>query len=266
MYCTNCGNKIPDGAKFCVNCGTPVMPDEPAAAKPVVQQQTQQIYQRPAHAVRSSVASNQVYQQPYTTAYAAPANKKVTSKWPASTGIMGILYFIFTVVSLVPYLLYYVEVIDYPSAFLNVYRIIHILLVIAVPVLFFVHTKKAAFVTAIPMFIMLVMDLISFLGNMRYSYSSIVFRDLSMLVTTFVLVALYVIQMFVRSRSAAMPVVYLILAILYLVVSCIFRLLGIRDINYDTYIYFGIGSLISWFAEIFAHIAYIIAMFSSRKR
>lgn len=265
MYCTNCGNKIPDGAKFCVNCGTPVMPDEPAAAKPVVQQQTQQIYQQPAHAVRSSVASNQVYQQPYTSAYAAPANKKVTSKWPVSTGIMGILYFIFTLVSLVPYLLYYVEVIDYPSAFLSVYRIIHILLVIAVPVLFFVHTKKAAFVTAIPMFVMLVMDLISFFGNVRYYYSDILLREIAMLLPYFILVVLYVIQMFVRSRSAAMPVVYLIIAILYIIASLVLRLIGFRNMIYSDS-YFAIGNLISWFAEIFAYIAYIIAMFSSRKR
>ena len=167
---------------------------------------------------------------------------------------------------MVPYLLYYVEVVDYPRAFLNVYRIIHILLVIAVPVLFFVHTKKVAFVTAIPMFIMLVMDLISFFGNVRYYYSDILLREIVMLLPYFILVVLYVIQMFVRPRSVALPVIYLILAVLYLIFSCIFRLLGIRDINYDTYIYFGIGSLISWFAEIFAYIAYIIAMFSSRKR
>ena len=266
MYCINCGNQIPDGARFCINCGTPVTPEEPSAAKPVFQQQTQQIYQQPAHVVRTSASSNQVYQQPYATAYAAPANKKVTSKWPVSTGIMGILYFVFTLVSLVPYLLYYVEVVDYPGAFLNVYRIIHILLVIAVPVLFFVHTKKVAFVTAIPMFIMLVMDLISFFGNVRYYYSDILLREIVMLLPYFILVVLYVIQMFVRPRSVALPVIYLILAVLYLIFSCIFRLLGIRDINYDTYIYFGIGSLISWFAEIFAYIAYIIAMFSSRKR
>ena len=265
MYCTNCGNKIPDGAKFCVNCGTPVIPDESAAAKTVVQQQTQQIYQQPAHAVRSTAASNQVYQQPYATAYAAPANKKVTSKWPASTGIMGILYFIFTLVSLVPYLLYYVEVIDYPSAFLNIYRIIHILLVIAVPVLFFVHTKKAAFVTAIPMFVMLVMDLISFFGNVRYYYSDILLREIAMLFPYFILVVLYVIQMFVRSRSAAMPVVYLIIAILYMIASLVLRLIGFSNMIYSDS-YFAIGNLISWFAGIFAYIAYIIAMFSSRKR
>ena len=178
---------------------------------------------------------------------------------------MGILYFIFTLVSLVPYLLYYVEVIDYPSAFLNVYRIIHILLVIAVPVLFFVHTKKAAFVTAIPMFVMLVMDLISFFGNVRYYYSDILLREIAMLLPYFILVVLYVIQMFVRSRSAAMPVVYLIIAILYMIASLVLRLIGFRNMIYSDS-YFDIGNLISWFAEIFAYIAYIIAMFSSRKR
>jgi len=28
MYCTNCGAKIPDGAKYCTNCGTPVSASE----------------------------------------------------------------------------------------------------------------------------------------------------------------------------------------------------------------------------------------------
>ncbi|MBO7730842.1 MAG: zinc ribbon domain-containing protein [Lachnospiraceae bacterium] len=265
MYCTNCGKQIPDGANFCVNCGTPVLSEEPAAAKPVFQQQTQQIYQQPAHAVRSTAASNQVSQQPYATAYAASANKKVTSRWPASTGIMGVLYFIFTLASLVPYFFYYVEVIESPLAFLNVYRIIHILLVIAVPILFFVHTKKAAFVTAIPMFIMLVMDLISFFGNVRYYYSDILLREIAMILPYFILVVLYVIQMFVRSRSAAMPVVYLIIAILYILASLVLRLIGFRGMLYSDS-YFAIGNLITWFAGIFAYIAYIIAMFSSRKR
>ena len=266
MYCINCGNQIPDGAKFCIHCGKQVTEAAPAATQPIYQQPTQQIYQEPVHAVRRAPASNQVYQQAYAAAYAAPANMKVTSKWPVSTGIMGILYFVFTLVSLVPYLLYYVEVIEYPLAFFNVYRIIHVLMVIAVPVLFFVHTKKVAFVTAIPMFIIFVMDLISYLGNLRVTSSGIALRELSMLASTFILVVLYVIQMFVRSRSVALPVIFLILAILYLIFSCIFRLMGIIDIAYDSYSYFGIGSLIAWFAEIFAFVAYIIAMFSSRKR
>ncbi len=266
MYCINCGNHIQYGAKFCIHCGTQVTQAAPATTQSIYQQTTQQIYQEPAHAVRRAPASNQVYQQPYAAAYAAPANKKVTSKWPASTGIMGILYFVFTLVSLVPYCLYYLDIYGNAGAFFSVYRIIHVLLVIAVPVLFFVHTKKVAFLTAIPMFIMLVMDMISFFGNIRYYYSTTIIQELATLVPYFILVVLYVIQMFVRSRSAAMPVIFLILAILYILFSLVIRLYVFGTADFNTYSYFGIGNLIGWFAEIFAFVAYIIAMFSSRKR
>ena len=48
MFCENCGNKLPDGAKFCGGCGAktePVQPaytaaDEPAQACPVHPQPT----------------------------------------------------------------------------------------------------------------------------------------------------------------------------------------------------------------------------------
>ena len=131
MFCTNCGKQIPDGSKFCVHCGTPVMQASQAAA-PVYQQQpqqTQQIYQQPAHATRSMPVGNQAYQQPNAAPYAAPAGKFVRSKWPVSTGVMGILYFVFTLISFIPYIMYYVDVIYYPEAFFNAYRIIHLLLV-----------------------------------------------------------------------------------------------------------------------------------------
>ena len=251
MFCTKCGNKIPDDAKFCTNCGTPVKQVEPSAAP---------VYPQPQ---RSMPAANNGYRQPYAAPQAVPAGRFVTSKWPVSTGVMGVLYFIFTLISFVPYLMYYVEVIDYPEAFLNAYRIIHILLVIAVPVLFFVHTKKTAFVTAIPMFLMLVMDLISFFSNFRYYYSELLIRQLVTLVPYFILVVLYVIQMIVRPRSPAMPIIFLVLAILYILISCAANIIGYSMGDFS---YFGIGALISWFAEIFALIAYIIAMFSSRKR
>ena len=29
MFCANCGNKLPDDAKFCDACGAPVLTDEP---------------------------------------------------------------------------------------------------------------------------------------------------------------------------------------------------------------------------------------------
>ena len=36
MFCTQCGNKIEDGAKFCVNCGQAVQTGEDATAAPVI--------------------------------------------------------------------------------------------------------------------------------------------------------------------------------------------------------------------------------------
>lgn len=40
MFCTNCGNNMPDGSKFCTNCGTAVAA-VPAQPEPVVNAQFQ---------------------------------------------------------------------------------------------------------------------------------------------------------------------------------------------------------------------------------
>ena len=63
MFCENCGNKLPDGAKFCGGCGAktePVQPaytaaEEPAPARPI-----------PPPAYASSVRAEPSYQQAYT--------------------------------------------------------------------------------------------------------------------------------------------------------------------------------------------------------
>ncbi len=34
MYCTNCGKQVPEGARFCTGCGTPLGKSGPAAADP----------------------------------------------------------------------------------------------------------------------------------------------------------------------------------------------------------------------------------------
>lgn len=47
MFCKNCGEKIPDGAKFCANCGGGIVEEQPVT--PPVQQYTQ-----PAPAKKSS--------------------------------------------------------------------------------------------------------------------------------------------------------------------------------------------------------------------
>ena len=109
---------------------------------------------------------------------------------------------------------------------------------------------------------MLVMDLISFFSSVRYYYSDLLIQQLVPLIMFFILVVLYVIQMIVRPRSVAMPVIFLVMAVLYIIVSLVMNVATIRYANS----YMVAATVISWFAEIFAFVAYIIAMFSSRKR
>lgn len=51
VFCTNCGNQVPNGIKFCTSCGTPlkeVAPAQPAqSAQQPVQQQPATIYTAP---------------------------------------------------------------------------------------------------------------------------------------------------------------------------------------------------------------------------
>lgn len=47
MFCSNCGNQIPDDSRFCGNCGNPVSAPQAPVQQPVYQQQTYQSYQPP---------------------------------------------------------------------------------------------------------------------------------------------------------------------------------------------------------------------------
>ena len=255
MFCTNCGNQIPDDAKFCTACGAPVRAAAPVRAP-------QQTYQAP----------QQTYQAPQQTAYqAAPvyavsaAKAKKATKWPVSTGIMGILHLLFYLVAMIPRFIYYQDM-GVPAAMLSWSSIIYAILAFAVPVLFFVHTKKIAILTAIPMIVTLILEGISTFSSFRYlgSYDSLV--SLLTFVLMFILTALYVIQMLARPHSAALPVIYLIFAIITIVGTFILNLRYFRY-EYNSYmVYIAISMLVIWFSDIFAYVAYIIAMFSSRKR
>ena len=49
VFCSNCGNKIEDGVKFCPECGTPVMQQavgtsEPAPAAPPIAEEAVQSF------------------------------------------------------------------------------------------------------------------------------------------------------------------------------------------------------------------------------
>ncbi len=66
MFCSNCGAKIADGAKYCQNCGTPVpqqkMPD--AEGKSEAKEDTNYYYTQPNNQSTSEGSSNYYYTQP----------------------------------------------------------------------------------------------------------------------------------------------------------------------------------------------------------
>lgn len=79
-FCTNCGNQVPDGIRFCTLCGAamkeaaPAQPGQQAVQQPVIQQQTMQQAPQPAP----------IYAAPTATAY---------QEEPISTGgYIGIMF------------------------------------------------------------------------------------------------------------------------------------------------------------------------------
>ena len=134
--------------------------------------------------------------------------------------------------------------------------------------LFFVHTRKLAFLTAIPMVISLVMHGISLFSSWGNMDSTVQLRSLLSFVPGLILVVLYVIQMFVRPRNPALSIIYLILAILNLLQSA--GLLVVDVLNDYAYVYpseyFLMSNVLGIVASIFLTIAYCKAMFVSRKK
>ena len=270
MFCRNCGNQISDGAKFCSVCGAP--------AQPVPQTR--------------AAAPNNYYQQPaYSGGYApAPVSSraKVTTKWPTVCGVMGVLYVFFFIISMVLMIFYFKDMGIPGSVIPSIMRaqIITLILAIAVPVLFFVHTKKQAFLTAIPMVLMFIINLITLItlltqngglygspspANEIYSsvYTTLFGLSISLFLTnviplffSFILLVFYVIQMIVRPQGAALPVLYLIFTIILVLYFLITFVLGLVE-GLGGYIL--ASNLVKVIASIFLAVAYIVAMYSSRK-
>ena len=62
MFCTNCGTQLPDGSRFCSQCGAPQ-----TAAAPAQGAYQQPVYQQPA-----APTQQPVYQQPAAPVYQQP--------------------------------------------------------------------------------------------------------------------------------------------------------------------------------------------------
>lgn len=89
MFCTNCGNQLPDGTKFCIHCGTPQNAEAPAAEQPVytpepeIPVSQQPLAENPIPA--EPVAEEPVYEVPAYEApvYEAPAYEAPVYAEPA---------------------------------------------------------------------------------------------------------------------------------------------------------------------------------------
>lgn len=212
-------------------------------------------------------------QQAYGTAAPAPKpavskRAKVTTRWPAVTGVMGILYFLFYILTVVFWITYYADM-GIPAQAYLVSNLIYIILASAVPVLFLVHTKKLAFLTAIPMVLLFILGTINMFGNLSMIGDGGAFFNLYNLwlpqAISTLLVIFYVIQMFVRPANAALSVLYLIISIILLLYSGGAVLTKLVQASYLTEIYL-LSDVFTFIASIFSTVAYCIAMFSSRKR
>jgi hypothetical protein len=109
MICTKCGAEIPEGAKFCINCGNAAVAAEPApqVEQPVYEAPQQPVYEAPQQQPVYAAAPQQPqyqqpqyqqpqYQQPQyqqPTYYAQPQPAANVSGKPALTfGILGIIF------------------------------------------------------------------------------------------------------------------------------------------------------------------------------
>ncbi len=108
MICTKCGAEIPEGAKFCINCGNAAVAAEPAPQPepPVYEAPQQPAYEAPQQQPVYAAPQQPQYQQPQyqqpqyqqpqyqqPTYYAQPAPNPGVSGKPALTfGILGIIF------------------------------------------------------------------------------------------------------------------------------------------------------------------------------
>ena len=187
------------------------------------------------------------------------------NRWPVVIGIIGILYLLFVILQFISIAMYY-QYEGIPLERLNKWYF-ELILVFLVPVLFFIHTKRLAFLTAIPLVILTVLDAIYSLpgegmwGTPEYTVTSLIPTLFSV-----VLMILYVVQMFARPKSPALSIVFLVLSVLDLGFLALVLVLTFFSpvTGYVSPASF-FASLFGYIGLIFSLIAYTIAMFRSRK-
>ena len=77
MFCSNCGKQLPDGQRFCPDCGASLAPqqEQPVYQQPIYQQPVQPQYEQPVY-------QQPIYQQPVQPQYQQPVYQQPVYQQP----------------------------------------------------------------------------------------------------------------------------------------------------------------------------------------
>lgn len=260
MYCPNCGDLIRDGASFCPDCGIKIeyYPEDDRSDLFDSPPEDEMEYDHPRGGFSGG---SKEYYDPIPV-------KKGDTRWPPRIGVMGIFYFIFYLFWVVAEILGFYTLTEGNVLSIPAADIIGPLLVSLVPLVYFLHTKKLAFLTAIPMVAITVFEIVNALNSLNYMVPTYFGLRVFPAFFSIILVVLYIVQMIVRPYSSALSVIYLVISIIGRVITGIFiSVVMVEAITAtDNYsIVFAIGEIFYYIASVFAMVGYSMAMFSARK-
>ena len=86
MYCSHCGNQIPDDVAFCPRCGKPVHQEyaNPQGAEDDGQGRNEYPHPNPQHQAKGEASGPQ-----------PDGRKPVSARWPAAAGVMAVINLLF---------------------------------------------------------------------------------------------------------------------------------------------------------------------------
>lgn len=222
MICPQCGERLPDEARFCVNCGRNLgVAPAPGAYVPAAQAY------RPV-------------QQP------AP-KKEQPKRWPVVFGIMLIIGAALLAAAVYLQLwLYHLPAkwfLANPESAVNM--LLPILLYILAAVFFFTRTRRTPFVTAIPPIILAAWNFIYIIIGVLRRHGG-VSLSATMMITFFICLAalFYLLTAAIRPRSRALAVIHLIICVLGSIAACFSLFLGASSV----YSVLGAIATVIWYA------------------
>jgi len=242
MFCPSCGKELPEGVKFCPACGTglaargsapeaaPVQEpiytppvQEPVYTPPV--QQPQPVYQQPQQPVYGQsgfVAPGQpVYGQPVYAAQAQQPAQPAKKTWPGGAITFAILTFLF---ALGAYIAYYSEFSWLMGGGLIVQVLFSMLPYLLLLIFFVTPTRRVPVLTAIPITVMVVMNMITVLS--MGDFAALAVPTMVQLGFDGLIFIFYLIQTLARPHNKALPVLITIFGIIAALVCSIMQIVS----------------------------------------